>query len=102
MIDPVTGWSEITQYDDKRSISIANLVEITWLTRYPIPTDITYDQGSKLISNEFIDSLIEKYYGITAKTSTLVNPIYNSTLKYIFQVLVNIVLAFNMKETYAN
>ena len=25
MIDPVTGWLEITQYDDKREISIANL-----------------------------------------------------------------------------
>ena len=36
MIDPVTGWSEITQYDDKRAISIENLVETMWLTRYPI------------------------------------------------------------------
>ena len=27
MIDPVTGWSEIAQYDDTRLISIANLVE---------------------------------------------------------------------------
>ena len=25
-IDPVTGWFKITQYDDKISISIANLV----------------------------------------------------------------------------
>ena len=40
MIDPVTGWSEITQYDDKRLIPIANLVEITWLTRYPRPREI--------------------------------------------------------------
>ena len=37
MIDPVTGWSEITQYNDKRDISIANLVETTWLYRYPTP-----------------------------------------------------------------
>ena len=29
MIDPVTGWFEITQYDDKRAIYIANLVETT-------------------------------------------------------------------------
>ena len=27
MIDPVTGWFEITQYDDKRAIPTANLVE---------------------------------------------------------------------------
>ena len=37
MIDPIIGWSKITQYDNKRTISIANLVETTWLTRYPIP-----------------------------------------------------------------
>ena len=44
MIDPVTGWFEITQYDNKGAISIANLVETMWLTRYPITTEITYDQ----------------------------------------------------------
>ena len=42
MIDPVTGWSKITQYDNKRAISITNLVETTWLTRYPRPMEITY------------------------------------------------------------
>ena len=46
MIDPVTGWSEITQYDDKRAISIVNLVKTTLLTRYSRPTEITDDQGS--------------------------------------------------------
>ena len=45
MIDPVTGWLEITQYDNKRSISTANLLETKCLTRYPIPTEIMYDQG---------------------------------------------------------
>ena len=29
MIDLVTGWFEIAQYDDKRAISIDNLVETT-------------------------------------------------------------------------
>ena len=38
------GWFKITQYDDKRLISIANLVEITWVTRYPGPTEIAYDK----------------------------------------------------------
>ena len=45
MINPVTGWFEIFQYDDKRGISIADLFENTWLSRYPIPLEITYDQG---------------------------------------------------------
>ena len=37
MIDHVTGWFEKTQYDDKIAITIANLVETMWLTRYPRP-----------------------------------------------------------------
>ena len=45
MINPVTGWFEVAQYNDKRATEIANLVESTWLSIYPIPMDITYDQG---------------------------------------------------------
>ena len=37
MIDPVTGRFEITRYNDKIAISIANLVETTLISRYPIP-----------------------------------------------------------------
>ena len=36
-IDTVTEWFKITQYDEKIAISITNLVETMWLTRYPIP-----------------------------------------------------------------
>ena len=60
MIDPVTGWLEITQYNDKRVISIANLVETKWLYRYPIPMEITYDQVSEFIGREFRKYLIER------------------------------------------
>jgi hypothetical protein len=35
MIDPVTSWFEIKQYDDKKSITVANIVEQEWLTHYP-------------------------------------------------------------------
>ena len=40
MIGPVTLWFEITQYNDKRLISIAKLVETTWMSRHPRPTRI--------------------------------------------------------------
>ena len=74
MIYPVTGWFEIVQYDDKMAITIVNLFGTTWLSRYPIPIEITYDQGKAFIGHEFIKSLIETEYGITAKPSTSVNP----------------------------
>jgi hypothetical protein len=35
MIDPATVWFEIKQYDDKKSITVANIVEQEWLTHYP-------------------------------------------------------------------
>ena len=37
VIDPVTGWFEIAKYEYKIVISIANLVETVWLSRYPRP-----------------------------------------------------------------
>ena len=71
MIYPVTGWFKITQYNDKRAISIANLVETKWLYIYPRLMEITYEQGSEFIGNEFIKYLIEEEYGIIAKPNTL-------------------------------
>ena len=45
MINPVIGWFEVVRYDDKRVIYIANLVETTWIYRYPRPIEVTYKQG---------------------------------------------------------
>ena len=45
MIDPITGWFKITQYEDTCVISITNLVETMWLTIHPRPMEITYDKG---------------------------------------------------------
>ena len=39
-----------------------NLVENIWLKWYPWPTEITYDQGSEFIANEFSKYLIEKIW----------------------------------------
>ena len=78
MIDTVTGWSKITQYDNKRVTTIAKLVETTWLTRYLKPMEITYDQGSEFIGNEYIKSLIEKEYKIHSNQSTLEKPTSNA------------------------
>ena len=72
-------------------ISIANLVGTMWLSRYPNPMEITYDQGSEFIGHEFRKYLIEIEYVITAKPSTLVNPTYNAVLEWIHQVLGNLV-----------
>ena len=46
MIDPITGWFNIPQYNDKREISIANLVDTMWLGRYHRTIEITYEKES--------------------------------------------------------
>jgi hypothetical protein len=49
MIDPATEWFEIQQYDDKQSITVANIIEQEWFSRYPWPTQVTLDRGSEFI-----------------------------------------------------
>jgi hypothetical protein len=37
MFDPATSWFEVVEIPNKRAITCANLVENTWLCRYPRP-----------------------------------------------------------------
>ena len=55
MINPATDWFKIKQYDDKKSITVAIIVEQEWLARYPRPYLITLDQGSQFIGKDFHD-----------------------------------------------
>ena len=60
IINPIIGWFEITQYNDKKEMMISNLVETTWLVQYIYPVEITYDRGGEFLSHEFKNSLIEQ------------------------------------------
>ena len=102
MIYTVTGWSEITQYNDNIEISIANLVENTWMYRYPRPKEITYDQGSDFIGHEFRKFLIQMEYRIISKPSTSGNPMFNAILEHICQLLGNLVRTCNITQHYAD
>ncbi len=73
MIDPATGWFEISQIPDKRSDTIANIVEQEWMARYPRPSQVTFDRGSEFLGEEFRNMLKEEY-GIKGKPITTRNP----------------------------
>ena len=47
MIDPATSWFEMVEIFNKTPMEIANVVEMTWLNRYPRPKIITFDGGSE-------------------------------------------------------
>ena len=53
MINPVAAWFEVTQYDDKKAMSIENLVESTWMSRYPWTYRIMYDCVSEFLGHKF-------------------------------------------------
>jgi hypothetical protein len=54
MIDPATSWFEIHQYNGKLSATVANIAEQEWFSRYPWPSQVTYDCGSKFIGVQTI------------------------------------------------
>ena len=100
LIDPATGWFEMIPYENKQSITIANLTEIHWLSRYPWPELITYDRGSKFIGHEF-KNMVKEDYGITVRPITKRNPQANAIIERIHQVLTNMIRTFEL-ETYTD
>ena len=60
MLNPVTIWFELTQYDYKKAIIIANLVENMGVDRYSWTTEIMYDRGSEFLGRKFKNTLIKE------------------------------------------
>jgi hypothetical protein len=73
MIDPATGWFKIKQYDDKKSITVTNIVEQEWLTCYPLPYLVTLDHSSEFIGQDFHDICVN-VYGMKRKVTSTQNP----------------------------
>ncbi len=99
MIDPAIGWFEIHQYDDKRSITVANITEQESFSRYPWPTQITYDRGSEFIGQDF-QKMIKEDYGIKGKPITVRNPQANAICERVHQVIGNIIRKFELENNY--
>ena len=89
MIDPATGWFEMKEIKDKTAINVADVVEQTWLTRYPWPTQIVYDKGTEFMA-EFA-KMIKDDYGIRKSPASVRNPQANSILERIHQTIGNVI-----------
>ena len=72
MIDPATGWIEIHTVSSARAELVSYIVEVAWLTRYPLPSKVIVDLGNKFLA-EF-KTIIQADYGITVKPVTSRNP----------------------------
>lgn len=109
-IDPATGWFEIAEvphYDlndlklkikskiDKTSARISQLFNQTWLSRYPRPSKVIFDNGSEF-KKDFLPLL--KDFAIKAKPTTIKNPQSNGAVERIHQVLTNMLNTKNLTE----
>ena len=46
MIDPATDWIQIRTVPSARTDLVSNIVELVWLTRYPLPSKVIVDCGN--------------------------------------------------------
>jgi transposase InsO family protein len=92
MIDPATSWLEIREIKNKEASTIANIVEQTWLTRYPKPQVLNFDRGSEFMA-EFAE-MITNDYGILRRGSTVRNPQSNAIIERVHQTIGNILRTF--------
>eukprot|EP00957_Ditylum_brightwellii_P163375 12439110-Ditylum_brightwellii.AAC.1 len=60
MIDPATGWFDITEIKTKRADTVSNVVETTWITRYPYPTQVVLDRVTEFMA-EFTEMIASDY-----------------------------------------
>jgi Integrase zinc binding domain len=97
MIDPATAWFEIKDVPGtKRSDVVANIVETTWLGRYPWPQMVTLDRGTEFMA-EFSKTMVEDY-GVKKKPITKRNPQANAIVKRVHQTIGNIIRTFSIAD----
>ncbi len=96
MIDPATGWFEMREIKSKTADNIANVLEQAWLTRYPWPTQITFDRGSEFKAE--VAEMLKNDYGIKRKPISARNPQANSMVERIHQTIGNIIRTFQVQN----
>ena len=95
MFDPATSWFEVVEIPNKKAITCANLLENTWLCRYPRPQQCIFDNGSEFLGAEFANTLDS--YGIQRVPTTIKNPAANM-VERVHQTLGNLLRVYELEE----
>jgi transposase InsO family protein len=95
MIDPATGWFEIVEATNKSATAIQDLFHNIWLTRYPRPQFIVFDNGGKF-KREF-KQMCENC-GIKAKPTTSHNPQANAIIERVHKVVNDMLRSFDLQK----
>jgi predicted aspartyl protease len=85
MIDPVTGWFELAEIPAKTADVVMDVLERTWLNRYPRPTTVIMDRGKEFHAE--VRKCLQDDYGIVRKLITTRNPQANAILERAHQTL---------------
>ena len=81
----------------KRADVVSNVIEKTWLTRYPRPSVITLDRGKEFMAE--VTKMIKNDYGIKKRPITVRNPQANSIIERVHQTISNIIRTFAIYDT---
>ena len=94
MIDPVTGWWEFAQlYGPPTAYISQEIFDNIWLSCYPRPEEIGFDNGSKF-KKEFSNLCANT--GLKKKKRNISNPQLNTILERVHQVLEEGLRVFNL------
>ena len=96
MIDPATSCFEVQQYSDKQAITIANIVEMEWISRYPRPVKVIFDRGNEFMGQDFRSMLTD--YGIRKKPISTRNPQANSIVERVHQTIGDILRSMELND----
>ena len=109
-IDPATGWFEIAQvptfnivdvqnnnveYINKTSARISQLFNNTWLSRYPRPRKVIFDNGSEF-KRDFVPLLRD--FDVSPVCTTVKNPQANAPVERVHQVIRNMMVTKDLSE----
>ena len=96
-IDPATGWFEIAEVPiiDQSSARISRIFDEVWLSRYPRPQKVLYDNGSEFKKN--FQPLLEDF-AIKPTCTSIKNPQSNAILERVHQVTGSMLKTHNLLE----
>ena len=94
MIDPATGWFEIIEIPSKRADELSNLLEQTWLCRYPWPQKVICDRGREFMAE--VKTMLQEDYGVKVSQITTRNPQANAILERIHQTIGDMIRTFQL------
>lgn len=94
MIDPSTSWFEIVEIYNKTPMEITNIVEMTWLNRYPRPGIITFDSGSEFKAK--FKKIMREKINLKVKAISVRNPQANAVIERFHQTIGNMSKTFQV------